>query len=190
MLLFLWVEWEACTQLIWKKMWNSDGKLIQDSYIYGAINIHDFFKYIYLTLFHHLLGTIQISKGKGLGQRDLPCDTKETVPWQTKKGSGEESVYKHKKSIVVMNHFPSDSDFSPFMFTWQKKWNKLSKIKQLQIKLKNSLTFPKMSDFPGHRQKDFNKKIKNIQNKNTNLWLNEKQAITWKTGQKTGKQAW
>ena len=99
-------------------------KLTQDSYRDGAINIHEFFKYIYLTLFHHLLGTTQISKGKGLGQRDLPCDTKETVPWQTKKGSGEESVYKHKKSIVVMNHFPStvsDSDFSSFMFIWQTK---------------------------------------------------------------------
>ena len=96
----------------------------------------------------------------------------ETVPWQTKKGSGEESVYKHKKSIVVMNHFPStvsDSDFSSFMFIWQKKVKQtITKIKQLQIKLKNSLTFAKMSDFPGHRQKDFNKKIKNIQNKNTN----------------------
>ena len=104
-------------------------KLIQDSYRDGAINIHDFFKYIYLTLFHHLLGTIQILKGKGLGPTDLPCDTKETVSSQTKKGSGEESVYKHKKSIVVMNHFPStvsDSDFSSFMFIWQKKWNKLS----------------------------------------------------------------
>ena len=53
------------------------------------------------------------------------------------------------------------SEYSSFMF--------ITKIKKLQIKLKHSLTLAKMSDFPGHRQKDFNKKNKNFQNKNTNL---------------------